>query len=122
MNDIAEYLRDRGRGLNRPVICRTDGEREALVRLLESPEEAPRPAGRDGLNAAILGCGKCGKGGARRTGVGTASRRIMIILNQPRMVSEVERKLLRGDSAALLKKMLGAIDVEIGECYVTGVI
>ena len=46
----------------------------------------------------------------------------MIILNSPKMLNRIEVSLHKSESSVLLKKMINAIGLEIGDCYITNLV
>ena len=128
-NESAEILKEyialaaRDRTL---VLFRDDAERETLLRWLE-----PRP--REGTAIAeapmaqapdrgVAECRLCGGAGEKKPGFGTGASGVMVILNAPKLITAEEKRLLKGDSIELMKKMLSAIRLDPGECYITNII
>ncbi len=122
---LKEYIA-RGARDRKLVLFRNDAEREALLDWL-----APRPAGgaakteapvAQELGLAVDGCRLCGGAGEKKPGYGTGSSGVMVVLNAPKLITAAEKRLLKGDSIELMKKMLAAIRLDPGECYITNII
>ena len=76
----------------------------------------------DSLQIIVKHCVKCGNVENKKAGVGTCENGIMIILNTPANISRIEREKLKDNSKDLLVKMLGAINVDFKQCYITNLI
>lgn len=105
------------------IMCRDENERLFLKKFIKG-ENAP--SGRDVQAAAgtaeFMNCGRCPGIVERKKPFGSGAGRVMIILNAPRLSGKMEIEFYRADSAALLKKMAAAIDLELSTCYVTNLI
>lgn len=122
---LKEYLacgmRDR-----KLVLYHGTSERDALLRWLE-PRSAQAPISIPETDIADLGraigeCGLCGGAGEKKAGVGTGASGVMVVLNAPKLITAAEKRLLKNESIDLMKKMLGAIGLDPGECYITNII
>ena len=67
-------------------------------------------------------CNKCDDIINKRHPLGSGNNRVMIILNEPRMINREEITKLKPESGELLRKMLLAINLELNECYTTALI
>jgi DNA polymerase len=110
------------------VLFHTEEEREALQRWLEPraakpvPATVEAPAAPVDLERAIHECGLCEGTLGKKPGFGTGASGVMVVLNAPRLITAEEKRLLKGGSIDLMKKMLAAIGLGPGECYITNII
>lgn len=84
--------------------------------------ETEKPAADTSIRGVIGKCAKCSDIKNKKFGFGTGENGIMIILNMPLNISTVERDKLKDASKELLKKMMAAINIELGKCYITNLI
>lgn len=124
---LGSYLADRA--LDRKlVLYRTEAERDALLRWLEPRAAAPATvdvedaAAPHDLGRAIHECTLCEGTLEKKPGFGTGTNGIMVVLNAPKLITAEEKRLLKGGSIDLMKKMLAAISLDPGECYITNII
>jgi uracil-DNA glycosylase len=74
------------------------------------------------VEEAIHQCGRCKGITERKGGFGTGDNGVMVILNAPRYISTLERKLYKKESVVLMKKMLQAIELDMSHCYITNLV
>jgi len=124
---LQDILKD-GFRRKRLLMFRGEEELEFLREWLNSsdeiavePEETP-PESEFSLKGMVEKCSKCGEVSEKKFGFGDGSNRVMIILNAPRLVDKIEKKLYRNDSIALLKKIVHAIGLDFNKCYVTNLV
>lgn len=104
------------------IMCRDEGERIFLKKYLDK-KNAVEPGVPPAAEVCdFQGCAKCPGVIERKRPFGSGINRVMIILNAPRLSGKMEIEFYRADSAALLKKMVAAIDLELNSCYVTNLI
>lgn len=85
-------------------------------------DEVVEVLGRGALSELIENCTRCTNVVDRKYGFGSGENEIMIILNAPRMITQIEKRLFKEESIKLLKRMLKAIDVNYELCYITNMI
>lgn len=83
---------------------------------------APSAIDDDKIIDLIQNCHKCDNIKEKKIGIGSGKNGIMIILSAPKMISEMEKKLFKQDSADLLKKIIKSINVDFESCYITNLI
>jgi len=71
------------------------------------------------IKKIINSCDACDTVTEKKYGLGNGENGVMIILNTPKLVNIVERKILKDDSLKLLQKMIKAINIDFNECYTT---
>lgn len=74
------------------------------------------------LSGKIAECTLCGNGLHKKSGYGNGTNGVMVILNAPRLISPEEKRMLKTEAVDLMKKMLGAIELEAEHCYITNII
>lgn len=74
------------------------------------------------LKGIISKCKKCSNVQEKKFGFGSGKNRVMIILNSPKLIDRVEKKIFREESIELLKKMVMSIGLSFGECYITNMV
>ncbi len=105
------------------LVFRGDDERRFLAQWLQTPSAQSRtPEIEQSIEDVIRTCTACGKVSGRKFGVGTGSSGVMVILNPPGMLTELEKKVYRADSVELLKKMVAALGLDISQCYLTSLV
>ncbi len=122
-NAIARYI-EYAAASGRIVRFKNLKEREALVAWLAKSQfskSMPVTAHVD-LPGKIAECNLCGKGLSKKSGYGTGSNGVMVILNAPRLISPEEKRMLKTKAIDLMKKMLSAIELEAEQCYITNII
>ncbi len=122
--DIAAILRE-PRNARRLVLGRDGDERAFLREFVSLPSQAGAdPPGAEERRGRIEErvCRKCGNVRDYKGPVGAGENGVMIILNPPSMVSGLERRKYRDEAAALMKKMMEAIGVDIRKCRITSLI
>ncbi len=122
-DDIARYIKHAAYA-GKIVRFRNQKERDALLAWLaesQFAESTPRPAPLH-LSEKIAACDLCGTGLSKKNGYGTGKSGVMVILNAPRLISPEEKRMLKTEAVELMKKMLGAIDLEAEQCYITNII
>ncbi len=123
--ELSRFLKETT-GPGGPVLFRGDEELSFLKRFVAGTTRpapsaaAPRHAAT--ARAAIRECTRCRNVYDKKAPYGTGENGIMVILHAPAMLGASEKKQYRQESAALLKKMLAAIGVDIEACYVTSLI
>lgn len=70
----------------------------------------------------IQNCKLCGDVTNKKPGWGTGKNEIMIILNAPLNISKIEINKFKDESRELLSRMIGAINMELKESYITNLI
>lgn len=122
LNDIKAIFSDPVR--SRSLKPRGDEERAFLSEWLAGKTE--KIESRQDENIAIENiiseCAACSDAVDKKTGFGTGKNGVMILLNQPNMISNAEKKHLKAESVDLLKKMVAAMGIEFSECYLTNLI
>ncbi len=121
---LSDYIKSHNPN-ERLLLFRGDEELNFLkqwISFKEEPVKASEPISDNSLPGIVKNCIKCGHVENKKMGFGTGKNRIMIILNTPSAVSRVDIDRLRDESKELLKKMLGAISVDIKDCYITNLI
>jgi uracil-DNA glycosylase family 4 len=109
----------------RLLLFRGEEELEFLRQWISSKDEPlaiDEPIADNSLAGIVKSCVKCGTVENKKPGYGTGKNKLMIILNAPGSISRVDIDRLRDESKELLKKMLGAISVDIMDCYITNLI
>ncbi len=119
--DIATIIKDLSRR-KRIVLARSEEELRFLRQWTDRSSAGGIPRTRDELDALIMGCRRCSESGERKLGYGTGTNGLMIVLNTPRLISPTEMRLFKSESADLLRKMIGAMNVDFDQCYITNVI
>lgn len=121
---IVESYRDR-----KLVLFRDDEEQRFLAEWLVKvdpadvvSEEVGAVLGRGALSELIENCTSCKNVSERKFGFGSGENEIMVILNAPRMVTQIEKRLFKEESIKLLKRMMKAIEVNYELCYITNMI
>ena len=120
------------------LLYRNDEEREFLKSWLEraEPEISPpeetfssrtSPDSEDktateSVAVMIDNCKKCANVFNRKAGWGSGLNHLMIVFNFPGNIDKIEKKNLAEESKALFKKMMGAINITLSECYITNMI
>jgi uracil-DNA glycosylase family 4 len=74
------------------------------------------------IKEMIQHCNRCSDTFERKYSYGSGVNRVMVVLNAPIMITNVEKKIFKNDSIDLMKKMLAAITLKSEECYVTNVL
>lgn len=74
------------------------------------------------IKEIIQQCTRCSGAAGKKMPFGSGSNGIMIVLNLPDKVSSVDMKQYRSGANELMKKMMSAIGVNAGECYITSMI
>jgi len=64
-------------------------------------------------------CNLCGSNLEKKYGFGTGISQIMILLNSPTLMSEIEKQVYKTDSQNLMKKMVEALERPLDKCYTT---
>lgn len=108
---------------SRLIACRNDDEKIYLKRYLSKgraggimlPESPVQPG-------TLSGCTGCPGAVERKKPFGSGTNGVMVILNAPALTSKMEMDFYRAESSELLKKMLGAIGLVSGECYITNLV
>lgn len=105
------------------VLFKNIDELQYLKRYIKGEREVPRQV----LSALtpdslIKNCSRCRDVVERKNAYGSGENGVMIILNAPRMANRAELRIHRAESTELLKKMVGAIGLELHQCYVTNLI
>lgn len=106
------------------IRFRNQEERDALTAwLVQSPlqQNTPVQETRD-LSDKIAECNLCGKGLGKKSGYGSGQSGVMVILNAPRLISPEEKRMLKTEAVDMMKRMLGAIELEAEQCYITNII
>ncbi len=108
------------------VWYRSDEERSYLSAWLAAGDErSPRivrdaPADSPGVDCEErAACTRCENVVRKRGPFGSGANGIMIILNMPSRITDFEKKFYAADADELLSKMMGAIGIDLAECYVT---
>lgn len=127
MGDILGELFDflsRNHTARTVIPARGADERSFLGEFVRSPREAPRVQRRTKAPLAerLRVCDRCGGALEKKNAAGGGGNGVMVILNPPARLSGAERRAQRRDSAELLKKMLGAIDIDAAQCRITPMI
>ena len=104
------------------LLYRNEKEREFLFSWLRKSKLQEPVEGVVDVDALIAACDKCPGVVSRKKGFGRGSNRVMIILNSPKMVNNVEISIHRTESADLLRKMINAIGLELPDCYTTNLV
>ena len=116
---IADILKDKRSMRN---ILLYNGEKE-LKNLFEIViPKAEKISEEDGKPVHFTKCNKCPDIVSRRSPFGSGNNRVMIILNEPRMINRSMSAAHKSESAELLRKMMLAINLELKECYVTNIV
>ena len=117
---LIEHLRN-GHDRRSLVFYRSEKEMKALHDWLVHPGSAPAaPASTvEEIAAMIRGCGKCSDIREKKTGYGTGTNGVMILLNAPQMIKQSEKVRMKKDSIEMMKRMMKAIDVDFEQCYIT---
>ena len=122
---LESYIADRARD-RKLVLYHTEEERKALLRWIEpraaAPAIAEASAAPHDLGRAIHECALCEGTLEKKPGYGSGSNGVMVVLNAPKLITAEEKRLLKGGSIDLMKKMLAAISLDPGECYITNII
>ena len=74
------------------------------------------------LKSLIEKCDLCNDVEERKFGLGSGGNRVMVILNAPRLVDILEKKVHKKESVELLKKILHAGNLAFNECYITNLV
>lgn len=113
----------------RLLLFRGEEELADLKKWLKDKSAAAveAPAGQDvrsddSIESMISACEKCKNIYNKKTGKGSGESGIVIILNLPGHIDKTERKNLKKESGELLKKMMDAVNVNLGNCYITNMI
>ncbi|PKL38029.1 MAG: hypothetical protein CVV44_12740 [Spirochaetae bacterium HGW-Spirochaetae-1] len=76
----------------------------------------------DELRSLVESCALCGATEERKYGYGDGSSGVMIILNSPRLISQVEIRLYRRESVEMIRKMVEAMNLAPARCYITNLV
>lgn len=106
-SDLAAILKDTHLG-SRIIISRGEKEADLLAAWICRDRQAKSEARDDDLKALIEECNRCAGVDERKFGFGTGISRVMLVLNSPQLVNNVEKKVLKKESVELLKKMVQA--------------
>ncbi|HDP79584.1 MAG TPA: hypothetical protein ENN21_01935 [Spirochaetes bacterium] len=121
---LARLLKS-GHGRRALIRARGDEETAFLKRFIESGGRnggAGEVSSLEDLRSAIQRCDRCPHTAEKKFGYGTGENGVMVILYPPLLLPGADRKEYKKDSAELLKKMLGAIELSLNECYITSLI
>jgi len=104
------------------ILFKNQDEREYISKWLKLVKSKDMAIADGDIDSMIDKCTKCRDILSRKKAFGTGSNGLMIILNAPRMLSRLDIKLYKKESASLLKKMLEAIELNMRDCYITNLI
>lgn len=119
--DLSSILKDKHLG-SRIIISRGEKEADLLAAWICRDRQAKSEARDDDLKALIEECNRCAGVDERKFGIGTGVNRVMLVLNSPQLVNNVEKKVLKKESVELLKKMVQAAGLAFGDCYTTNLV
>jgi DNA polymerase len=74
------------------------------------------------IKDVIDACNLCENSYEKKYGFGEGVSGIMIILNTPPLISEMERQVYKVDSLSLMKKMVEALGRPLDKCYTTNLL
>ncbi|MBN2158660.1 MAG: hypothetical protein JW807_04640 [Spirochaetes bacterium] len=120
-NDLASILKDKHLG-SRVLVARGEQEADLLSGWACRERQADKEAGYDDLKTLIEACDRCPGIEERKFGIGTGVNRLMLVLNSPQLVNNVEKKVLKKESVELLKRMVQAAGLAFGDCYITNLV
>ncbi len=106
----------------RVILCRNEEERDRLEAWLCREERTSGIVRADELRRMIEECNICHGAAEKKIGIGSGANRVMVILNSPTLVNIVEKKLLKGESVELMKKMLLAANIVFADSYITNLV
>lgn len=106
----------------RMLLYRGEAEREQLVEWLGRAALPTVDKESGDLRGMIEECNRCPGASEKKIGIGTGENRVMVILNSPPLVNLVEKKMLRGESVELMKKMLRAASIDFSASYITNLV
>lgn len=105
--------------LEKPVVSQ---ERRDEIPPQQKTNVPVKPVTYANIADRIRNCTLCSDVEGKKEPVGNGRNGVMIIMNAPRSLSNIEKKLFKTDSVDLLKKMLSSIAVELADCYVTNLL
>ena len=110
---------------NRMILYKGEEERKYLYDYINAIRKKKPEITEDVfeiIKNTIGQCSLCKDMAEKKYGFGGAENGIIVLLNTPKLVNNLERNIYKKDSVDLLKKMLYAISVKLGECYLTNLI
>lgn len=118
-----ELLRCLKSNPGRIILHRKEEERRYLENLLcGAGDAAKKEVDAHSPAALIAACKKCPKARRKKPGAGSGENGVLLLLNPPVLIGRMEREQYREQAATMLRKMMEAIDVELGRCYITSMI
>ena len=106
----------------RILLSRGEAERELLAEWLAGGTESATPGDDSELRRMIEECTRCPGASEKKIGIGRGENRVMVILNAPTLVNLLEKKMLRGESVELMKKMIQAAKIDVSASYFTNLV
>ena len=85
-------------------------------------DQSPKSKKPSRIKDIIDACNLCENSSEKKYGFGEGASGIMIILNPPAMMSEMERQVYKADSLTLMKKMVESLGVPLNKCYTTNLL
>jgi uracil-DNA glycosylase family 4 len=109
----------------RLVLFRNESEADFLRAWLcaeKSKDDAPLlMADLPELSSFVKNCSKCGAAFNKKTGIGSGENGLMVVLHSPLMIGR-EIQLYKKESSDMLKRIISAMNLSFGECYITNMI
>ncbi|MDY6967179.1 MAG: uracil-DNA glycosylase family protein [Spirochaetota bacterium] len=123
VNQLLEYIKDANRD-RKLVLFRDKKELHFLHQWIEKKQNIHENDDYNNLTVSetIERCTLCNDTKKKRFGYGNGQNGVMIILNTPGIIDEIEKKSLEVESVDMLKKMLKSIDLDLKDSYTTNLI
>ena len=118
---VLNILKDK-RSMRNILLYNGDEELKSLFEIINTKIKSEDNSAINSFDQLFPKCNKCPDSINKRAPFGSGNNRVMIILNEPRMINREEIAKRKSESGELLRKMLLAINLELNECYTTAII